>query len=151
MFFSKSAAAIVLLALCFIKLAQGEYWQASGDMNQTVINFIWDHIGTNFPSYAGAATLIPYCTLLSEALNKKWDPAWNVFVVKLMDPTHDAVVVGYAYNNHWMWQSGYTYNGNSYSFIIWKDYNCKTWNTFSMSNFLAPKTVSDPFYDMWQI
>jgi hypothetical protein len=120
-------------------------------MNHTVMSFIWTHIGNNFPSYAGGATLIPYCTLLSEALNGQWDPAWNVFAVKLMDPTFDAVLVGYAFNNHWMWDNGYTYNGNSYAFVIWKDYNCKTWNTFSISNFLTPKTTSDPFYGIWQI
>lgn len=102
-------------------------------------------------SYAGAASLIPYCTLLSEALNGQWAPAWNVFVVKLMDPTFDAVFVGYAFNSHWMWYNGYSYNGNLYSFVIWKDYNCKTWNTFSMSNFLTAKTSADPYYGLWQV
>jgi hypothetical protein len=151
MFSSKSTAATVLLALCLFNLVGGENWQASGALNQTVMNFIWAHIGTNFPTYAGGASLIPYCTLLSEGLNGKWDLAWNVFAVKLMDPTFDAVLVGYAFNDQWMWHSGYSYNGNFYAFVIWKDYNCKTWNTFSLSNFLTVKTSSDPFYSMWQV
>jgi hypothetical protein len=114
------------------------------------MNFIWAHIGANFPSYAGGASFIPYCTLLSDDLNGMWDPAWNVFTVRLMDQIFDAVLVGYAFNNQWMWHNGYALNGNLYSFVIWKDYNCKTWNTFSMSNFLVPKTTSDPFFPIWQ-
>jgi hypothetical protein len=131
MFSIKYTTSIVLIALCYLNLVGGDRWQASGAMNKTVMDFIWGNIGSNFPSYAGGASFIPYCTLLSDNLNGMWDPAWNVFTVRLMDQIFDAVLVG---------------NGNLYSFVIWKDYNCKTWNTFSMSNFLVPKTTSDPFF-----
>jgi hypothetical protein len=65
---------------------------------------------------------------ISDTLNTAWDPAWNVFVFELVgDPTVDAVVVGYAFRDHWMWFNGYSYQGRTFSFIIWKDYNCVTW------------------------
>jgi hypothetical protein len=40
------------------------------------------------------------------------------------------VLYGYAFRNHWFWFNGYPVPGAdfSYSFIIWKDYNCDTYS-----------------------
>jgi hypothetical protein len=43
------------------------------------------------------------------------------------------VVVAYAFRDHWMWFNGYSYLGRTFSFIIWKDYNCVTWNAVDNS------------------
>jgi hypothetical protein len=53
-----------------------------------------------------------------------------VFVFELVgDTTPDAVVVAYAFRDHWMWFNGYSYQGRTFSFVIWKDYNCVAWIT----------------------
>jgi hypothetical protein len=103
---------------------------------------------------------------ISETLNAAWDPAWNVFVFELVgDSTPDAVVVGYAFRDHWMWFNGYAYQGRTFSFIIWKDYNCVTWisaadsavnGNFGASQFDADVinalnylTIVSPYDDIW--
>lgn len=80
------------------------------------------------------SNLAGFSAALSDTLNNAWSPAWNVFTIKLIDPTLDAVLYGYAFNNHWMWFNDHTYGGVSYSFVVWKDYNCHTWNTISNSD-----------------
>lgn len=77
------------------------------------------------------ANLAGFSVALSDILNNAWAPAWNVFTIKLINPSLDAVLYGYAFNNHWMWFNDKIYGGVSYSFVIWKDYNCHTWNTIS--------------------
>jgi hypothetical protein len=62
-----------------------------------------------------------------------------VFVFELVgDPTVDAVVVAYAFRDHWMWFNGYSYQGRTFSFVIWKDYNCVAWITVDNSVFIYP-------------
>jgi hypothetical protein len=82
------------------------------------------------------------------------------------DPTLDAIVVAYAFRDHWMWFNGYSYQGRTFSFVIWKDYNCVTWNSVDdtamkavpfnniglafASTFLDVKnTLLDPYNDIW--
>lgn len=63
---------------------------------------------------------------ISDLLNNKWAPAWNVFVTKSDNVSHiNSVVYGFAHNNHWMWVNGY--GPYDHSFVLWKDYNCYTW------------------------
>jgi hypothetical protein len=61
-----------------------------------------------------------------------WAQFWNVFVV-LASTGSDAVVYGYAFNNHWLWRNnlkfpGLTpapeFGGKEVGLVIWKDYNC---------------------------
>lgn len=48
-------------------------------------------------------------------------------------PTYnDVILIGYAFRNHWMWFNGHidpSIPTVMYSFVIWKDYNCKDWKT----------------------
>lgn len=70
-------------------------------------------------------------------------------VVQQTDPTWDTIVYGYAYKYQWMWYNGYTVGPSPtkfYSFIVWKDYNCKTWHSIGNSNFTASIGPSDMFY-----
>lgn len=63
--------------------------------------------------------------------NSIWAPAWNIAIVK-SPVTHNSVLYGYAYKEHWIWINGVTIPGdttNSLTYIIWKDYNCQTWST----------------------
>jgi hypothetical protein len=48
-------------------------------------------------------------------------------------------VVGYAFRDHWMWFNGYSYLGRTFSFVIWKDYNCVAWISIDDSTFGQPK------------
>lgn len=68
---------------------------------------------------------------MSDALNKEWNPAWNVVVYKLLDSTNDAIVFGYAFNKHWLWFNNYL--SSNISYIIWKDYNCFSWVSIGAS------------------
>jgi hypothetical protein len=64
-----------------------------------------------------------------------------VFVFELIgDSTLDAIVVGYAFRDHWMWFNGYSYIGRTFSFVIWKDYNCVAWNSIQDSIFTLSKS-----------
>lgn len=56
---------------------------------------------------------------------------------------------GYAFRSHWMWFNGYSYGGKFYSFVIWKDYNCHTWNTISNSDLLTNFPSTHPSYPMY--
>jgi hypothetical protein len=73
-----------------------------------------------------------------------------VFVFELVgDSTPDAVVVAYAFRDHWMWFNGYSYIGRTFSFIIWKDYNCVAWITADNSVFISsipPNPVADALF-----
>ena len=62
---------------------------------------------------------------ISDALNELWDPAWNVVVAELADPSQVMVCYGYAYKSHWAWYN--IYKGSEYAFALWKDYNCGIW------------------------
>lgn len=54
-------------------------------------------------------------------MTDEWQGAWNVFVIKNSNPKYDTVCMGYAFNDHWLWNNNY-YKG--YSIILWKDYSC---------------------------
>lgn len=49
---------------------------------------------------------------------------------------YDVVVYGYAFRGHWMWINNVFINSNTmkdnrFAYLIWKDYNCQGWATFS--------------------
>lgn len=64
---------------------------------------------------------------------------------------YDAIVYGYAFNNHWMWYNGISLpdsgTSKTASLMVWKDYNCQNWkvigrdetgsSTFSMNQKIA--------------
>ena len=70
-------------------------------------------------------------------MNTLYAPAWNVVVVSYSSPDliyNDVVLYGYAFRSRWMWFNGYInpqIEGKSFSFVIWKDYNCHTWGGIS--------------------
>lgn len=77
--------------------------------------------------------IIPYTQIssrISNALNNKWESAWNVFVFKNSNREYNAVFVGYAFRDHWLWNNDYH---NHYTIIVWKDYNCGTWVNVNLS------------------
>jgi hypothetical protein len=68
------------------------------------------------------------------------------------DPTTDAVVIAYAFRDHWMWFNGYSYQGRTFSFIIWKDYNCLAWITAdnsAISGTTSRNAVGDNLYSAY--
>lgn len=122
-------------------------WQGTGNISQSNWTFIWSTVEANIASYA-PDNLPGFSTKISDALNDAWAPTWNVFVMRLYDPSIDAVVYGYAFKNHWMWLNSYSYEGNYYSFVLWKDYHCKTWNTISDSMRQTSFATSMPNYNI---
>jgi hypothetical protein len=121
-----------LVVVCLLGGVRCVQWQAAANISAANHTLIWSTINAGLTTYvpnAGSSTghsdLAQY---ISDSLNAAYDPAWNVFVFELVgDPTLDAVVVGYAFRDHWMWFNGYSYLGRTFSFIIWKDYNCIAW------------------------
>jgi hypothetical protein len=133
-----------LVVVCLLGGVRCVQWQAAANISAANHTLIWSTINAGLTTYvpnAGSSTghsdLAQY---ISDSLNAAYDPAWNVFVFELVgDPTLDAVVVGYAFRDHWMWFNGYSYLGRTFSFIIWKDYNCIAWNTADNSIFVNQK------------
>jgi hypothetical protein len=77
--------------------------------------------------------------------------AWNAFVIEQKDPSLDSIIVGKSFREHWMWYNGYAYGGRYYSVLVWKDYNCRTWNSISNDDFVAQSPdPSAPNYDIYQ-
>jgi hypothetical protein len=72
---------------------------------------------------------------LSENLesSQNWAQFWNVFLI-VQDAANDAVVYGYAFNNHWLWKNNIPFTGLTpavtkptgkiFGLVLWKDYNC---------------------------
>jgi hypothetical protein len=120
-------------------------WQGAGNMSASNMTFIWSTINANIPNYVSAAktNLSQFSVVLSNAFNQAWSPAWNVFVFELLDPSVDAIFYGYSFNGHWMWFNDYAYQGRYFSFVIWKDYNCKVWNTIDNSMLQTAFTAND--------
>ena len=79
---------------------------------------------------AGTLAITSLTSSISSTLNTKWDSAWNVFVLKNSNADYNAVFVGYAFRDHWLWNNNYH---NHYTIVIWKDYNCATWATVDLS------------------
>ena len=109
-------------------------WQGSGNMSESNMTEIQTAINNNpLTSSSSAFDLDSASQNISTRLNSLWDPAWNVFIVR-QDKAYDAIVFGYAFRNHWMWINGFPANGEPtkmWAYIIWKDYNCKRWTTYS--------------------
>jgi hypothetical protein len=169
---SKASTVVSLfLLICFLGGVHCMQWQAAANISAANHTLIWAMIQGGFNTYipnAGSTstnhTLM--AGVISSNLNSAYDPAWNVFVFELVgDPTVDAIVIAYAFRDHWMWYNGYSYLGRTFSFVIWKDYNCVTWNAvddsvingapsqtmFGMvvSSALNAITIVDPYNDMW--
>lgn len=69
-------------------------------------------------------------TVVSNDLNDKWHPAWNVVIAYYPDrKNYDTVLYGYGFRDHWFWFNGVQVAIGYVSFIIWKDYNCIKWYT----------------------
>jgi hypothetical protein len=120
--------------MCLVTLAHSTNWQASGTFTDSNLTDIQNTIQNNIPSFVTGdsnSNLMEFAVNLSNAFNSAWNPAWNVFVLQLLDPTVDVILFGYAFNNHWIWINGYQYSGKTFAFVIWKDYNCKNWNNVS--------------------
>jgi hypothetical protein len=123
-----------LVVVCLLGGVCCVQWQAAANISAANHTLIWSTIQSGLTSYvpnAGSTTdHTDLAKFISDNLNNAWDPAWNVFVFELVgDTTVDAIVVGYAFRDHWMWFNGYSYLGRTFSFIIWKDYNCMVWKT----------------------
>ena len=67
---------------------------------------------------------------LSDRLNTRWNPAWNVALTLTYYPTSDTILYGYAFRDQWMWFNALpqvSLRGRIASLVVWKDYNCQTW------------------------
>lgn len=126
-----SAILVFFLISCVCSIS----WQGTGNMTSSNMTFIWNTINANMPTYVSASktNLSQLAVALSNKLNQEWSPAWNVFVFELFDRTVDAIFYGYSYKAHWMWFNDFSFAGRSFSFVIWKDYNCVVWNTIDNS------------------
>jgi hypothetical protein len=159
-----------LVVVCLLGGVRCVQWQAAANISAANHTLIWSTIQSGLTTYVpdsfSGTDHTDLAKYISDTLNTAWDPAWNVFVFELVgDPTTDAVVVGYAFRDHWMWFNGYSYQGRTFSFIIWKDYNCIAWisvgdsaingnpgssliDTF-VSDTLSSMTVNSPYDDIW--
>jgi hypothetical protein len=127
-----------LILICLLGGVRCVQWQAAANISAANRTLIWSTIQSGLTTYVPtAASSTDHTDLakyISDSLNSAYDPAWNVFVFELVgDPTVDAIVVAYAFRDHWMWYNGYNYIGRTFSFVIWKDYSCVTWNTVDNS------------------
>jgi hypothetical protein len=121
-----------LILLCLLGGVRCVQWQAAANISAANHTLIWSTIQSGLTTYVpdsfSGTDHTDLAKYISDTLNNVWDPAWNVFVFELVgDPTVDSIVVGYAFRDHWMWFNGYSYQGRTFSFIIWKDYNCVAW------------------------
>ena len=125
---------LLLATVLMATAAKGDGWQGTGNMNNSVISTIWDNMAINLYPILPTGDISSFGQNLSAILNKEWDPAWNVVV--FVGPTgYDAILYGYAFNNHWMWYNGVpSKNVNDLvTLIVWKDYNCKDWKKIGIS------------------
>jgi hypothetical protein len=165
-----STLASFLILLCLLGGVRCVQWQAASNISAANHTLIWSTIQSGLTTYVpNAASSTDHTDLakyISDTLNNAWDPAWNVFVFELVgDPNLDAIVVGYAFRDHWMWFNGYSYLGRTFNFIIWKDYNCVAWITAGdsaifaypamypidilVTNAINQMTVNSPYDDIW--
>lgn len=120
--------------LLFLSLVSCSNWQAKGSFTDQNITYIYNQIDTCIANKNSGAILVSdFARIISDALVAAWDPAWNVFVTKLTNYDTDSVVFGYAFRDHWMWLNNYS--SDHLSFVIWKDYNCGRYTTFSHSGY----------------
>jgi hypothetical protein len=131
---STKGLALLVLLLTMLSIAKGENWQGSGNVTAEHLDFFWKYINANLSTAISNGQQGPFCTNFSNALNLKWDPAWNV-AVTMGNNLMDSVLYGYAYNDHWYWYNGYPFKTYYYfAIIIWKDYNCDGWKTIDGFN-----------------
>lgn len=85
-FFQRLSFLVVLLALTALALQRD--WQGTGSMNETVMTEIHTQINNN-PIYPSSQTtqIESIAKNISTRLNGLWDPAWNVVIVKAIQPT----------------------------------------------------------------
>jgi hypothetical protein len=171
-----STLASFLVVVCLLGVVRCVQWQAAANISAANHTLIWSTINAGLTTYvptAGSSTdHTDLAKFISDALNNAYDPAWNVFVFELVgDTTVDAIVVAYAFRDHWMWYNGYTYQTRTFSFVIWKDYNCIVWNSVddsvingvtsgsllsmyvsgAISNLQGNNLIVDPYNDIWSI
>lgn len=117
------------LALLFVA-ALGESWQSYGNFTDDNITFIRSILPGPIAAFDADNTNsqigIRSAKNISDTLNAKWDPAWNVIIVQASMGVGrmKTVLYGYAFRGHWLWFNDYT---NTATVIIWKDYNCDLW------------------------
>ena len=132
---TKTSLAIILTAMLLADSFHGLKWQGTGSgMNNTVITEIWAGLETNFLAALRGGGIASLTKELSDRLNARWNPAWNVFMMVTLSE-YDAVVYGYAFKNQWMWYNGVPNPDLGTNFIgtiiVWKDYNCQDWKSIS--------------------
>ena len=88
--------------LIFLICTQQAAWQGYGNWSASNLTEIWTYINGNIGSHTATSSYDAFNIAFSGHLNSLWAPAWNVFVIKTT-ATDDAVLYGYAFNNHWMW------------------------------------------------
>ena len=135
---TKSILAILLAAMLLVDSLNAVKWQGTcSGMNNTVLTEIWTGLSTKVDTAISISTNEGYNSLtkvISDRLNDRWDPAWNV-VLALTSKLYDVILYGYAFRNQWMWFKGvpndYLPTARIVSLIVWKDYNCQAWKTIS--------------------
>lgn len=135
---------LTLIFMLFIAQISTANWQGTGNFTQDNITFIRTNIDANFNSQWSAGTitdssdktLVNLAKKLSDQLNDQWAPAWNVVIALTTDSSYnmDTVLYGYGFRDHWMWDNTYKVkDGQAVGFIIWKDYNCINWVSYSQN------------------
>lgn len=113
----------LIICALFLLTVSCENWQGIGNFTDSNLTDIKSILGGQLSNILGMnGPMNGMAKNISTQLNSKWDPAWNVLVTKQADRTHDGIVYGYAFNDHWLWYNNYL--NTSISIIIWKDYNC---------------------------
>jgi hypothetical protein len=141
----------VLAFLLLVGVAQAAGWQSVGAMTRPSMHTIWSIIQKDLPRHLAEPSLVPLATQISDSLNVQFDIAWNAFVVEQTDPSHDSIIVGKSFREHWMWYNGYAFAGRYFSVLVWKDYNCRTWNSVSNEDFVSQSPdPSAPNYEIYQ-
>jgi hypothetical protein len=96
-----------LVVACLLGGVRCVQWQAASNISAENHTLIWSTIQSGLTTYvpdaASSRNHKDLAGYISDTLNSAWDPAWNVFVFELIgDSTLDAVLVGYAFRDHWM-------------------------------------------------
>lgn len=127
---SPSFCLFVALMLLLQQPLAAKNWQGTGTFENMNTSEIWDYIHANLKRNNDANTMQAFSTDLSDYLNGKWAPAWNVVINSVLNAAssdfNDVILYGYAFKNHWLWFNGYAdpaITDTTFSFVIWKDYN----------------------------
>lgn len=85
-------------------------WQGTGSFDSENFADIWSFINANFKRYSDMNALQTFNLELSNTLNAKWDPAWNIVTMSISITNleyNDVILYGYAFRQHWLWYNGY--------------------------------------------